>query len=76
MTVAFDVPWSLLLPALTGGLAGSIITLSAQSFLRRWNRPILRIVTTESGCNVINKRLAYRSRAQSIEGRNRQPPMG
>ena len=43
---------SALLPALTGGLAGSIITLIVQGFLRYWKRPILEIGQDDEGCNV------------------------
>lgn len=44
----------ILLPALTGGLAGALITLGAQSFFRYWNRPILGILfqKNEDGCDV------------------------
>ena len=43
-----------LLTALTGGLAGSIITLFGRGFVDWWNRPILAIVFNngEPGCRV------------------------
>jgi hypothetical protein len=45
--------YALWITALTGGLAGALLTLLGQSFLRRWNRPILEIVfRNEPGCIV------------------------
>jgi len=43
-----------ILSVLTGGLAGSVLTLLSQSFLRWWRRPILEIVfqSGEPGCDV------------------------
>jgi hypothetical protein len=41
------------IPALSGGLAGALLTLFGQSAVRWWNRPILSIVFREEpGCSV------------------------
>jgi hypothetical protein len=45
----------LIATALSGGMAGSIITLTTQAGIRHWNRPILGAVTTADGCNVQTK---------------------
>jgi len=42
-----------ILPAITGGFAGSLITLGLQSTIRYWNRPILVVDNDTKGSDLL-----------------------
>ena len=63
-----------LLTALTGGLAGSIITLFGRGFVDWWNRPILAIVFNngEPGCRVRTRSVGGKTDYSYLAAQNRK----
>lgn len=61
------------LTALSGGLAGAVITLITQSFLRHWNRPILEIRFNDEGCNVRTQGVMMDSERKAVRDAQGKP---